>query len=165
MSAVFVFFAAPLFAQSDPAYIVMKKGMRRDLVSVDGTLYSTLKFAKFVRDKSPAASEQMKYYLEKKGEAGGSWFFGVWAGIAGVNKYRDSGSTSDPVTVAHRQAEGLITMAICVVFLVNSHATGIAADGYLQEAVKQFNKDTGRVKVSLGAGRRDTLALSASWRF
>jgi hypothetical protein len=153
-----------VFAEGDPAYYVRRKGLREHLVNVDGKLISVKNFYKICKEKSPRAFEQLKICREKRDTSGANGFFGCWAAVAGYNKYMDSRRTTDNETVVARQAEGIGFMLIGAVLMVNGHTAGTAAQDAQDKAIEFYNRDTGRIKVSLGV-ETGPIGLTLSKRF
>lgn len=141
--------AGTVFAEGNPAYYVFWKGFHADAVNVDGNTYSVKEFKDMCKEKSPRAYEQLRLCIDRRGSAGGSGFFGLWAAIAGYNKFMDSRSTSDSQAVIARQAEGIGFMLLGAVFMINGETARAESRAAQERAIEYYNADTGRAKVSL----------------
>ncbi len=138
------------FAEGYPAYFVSRDGFRQNLVNVDGKLLTLDDFSKLCIEKSPAAVEQLHLCGERRVSAVFDGIFSAVFLITGYNRYLSSRDITDSNGIATRQAEGLGFLAIGIIGAINSRAAGIAAQDAQIRAVDLYNRDSGRLKLSLG---------------
>ncbi|MFH1368437.1 MAG: hypothetical protein ABII64_04850 [Elusimicrobiota bacterium] len=139
------------FAEGNPAYFVLRQGFRKNLVNVDGRLLTLKNFNELCKEKSPAAVEQLKMCSERRISSISDGIFSCVFVIAGYNRYLSSRDITDSNGIATRQAEGIGFMVLGVINAINSHTSGIAAQDAQNRAIELYNRDTGRIKLSLGA--------------
>lgn len=157
-------FAGIAFAEGNPAYFVLRKGFKQNLVNVDGQLLSLKEFSKLCENKSPAAVEQIKLAKEKRGESMGEGFFSCLFAIVGYNRYLSSRDITDSQGIATRQAEGIGFLALAIFSAINGHTAAISAQDAQNRAIDYFNRDTGRIKLSLGM-RNNPAGFTLTKRF
>lgn len=157
-------FAGISFAQGDPAYYVFREGFRQDLVNVDGEKLTLKNFKKLCKEKSPAAEEQLKLCTERRNAAVFDGIFSCVFLITGYNRYLSSRDITDSNGIATRQAEGIGFMLIGVISGVNSRTSTIAAQDAQNRAIDLYNRDTSRIKISLGT-RTDPVGFTLSKKF
>ena len=142
--------AGSVFAEGSPAFFVVRKGFKQNLVQVDGKLLSFKEFNAVCKEKSPAAAELLKLSMEERGSSFFGGVFGCVFAIAGYNRYLSSRDITDNQGIATRQAEGLGFMLLSIVSSVKSQMNAIAADDSQIKAIELYNRDTDRIKLSLG---------------
>lgn len=157
-------FAGIAFAEGNPAYFVLRKGFKQNLVNVDGQLLSLKDFGKLCENKSPAAVEQIKLSREKRGALIGDGIFSCVFAIAGYNRYLSSRDITDSQGITTRQAEGIGFLALAVFSAISGHTAAITAQDAQNKAIDYFNRDTGRIKLSLGTQTNPT-GFTLSKRF
>jgi len=147
--------ASAVFGAPPRAYLIESRGFKKDLVQADGKQLTPKEFMSLAKEKSPAAHEQMKYYFSKKGEAACTGILGLWAGVTGLNRYGDNKDAIDGHVILY--------MSLSIVFWVNSHASGLASDDFLNRAIGLYNEDT--MNVSFNTDKNSGLCMRASWQF